>query len=196
MRNIRSTLILVAALAVSGRAFAASYWIDNDHTNIGFSVKHLEVFFVRGKFGDFSGYFDFDEKTLALTRATVGITAETVDTGVAKRDEALRSKDFLNVEKFPEITFNLKSSRTDPDKKIHVVGDITIRKITKEIKLDGEYLGAVTDNVGNERVGFTARGVIRRGDFGITWNQPLDTGGKLVGEEVKITLDIEGIKKR
>jgi polyisoprenoid-binding protein YceI len=196
MGNTRSTLFLIAALAVSDRAFAASYWIDNDHTNIGFSVKHLEVFYVKGKFSDFSGYFDFDEKTSALTRATVGITAETVETGVAKRDEALRSKDFLYVEKFPEITFNLKSSSADANKRIHVVGDLTIRKITKEIALDGEYLGAVTDNVGNERVGFTAHGVIRRGDFGMTWNQPLKTGGQLVGEEVKITLDIEGIKKR
>ncbi len=196
MRNTRSTLFLIAALAVSDRAFAASYWIDNDHTSIGFSVKHLEVFNVKGIFGDFSGYFDFDEKTAALTRATVGITAETVDTGVAKRDEVLRSRDFFYVEKYPEITFNLKSSRTVGNKQIHVVGDLTIRRITKEITLDGEFLGVVTDNVGNERAGFTAHGAIRRGDFGMTWNQPLATGGVLVGEEVKILLEIEGIKKR
>ncbi len=195
MRKTLPALFLVAALAVSGPAFAASYWIDYDHTNIAFSVRHMEIFFVKGKFTSFSGFFDFDDKTEILSRASIDIDSESIDTGDTERDEALRSKDFLYVDKFPSITFKLKSSRTDANKQIHVVGDLTIRKITRELTLDGEYHGKVTDNVGNERVGFTAHGAIRRGDFGITYNQPLKTGG-VVGEEVKITLDVEGVKKR
>ena len=187
---------LAAAMALSTRAFADTYRIDEDHTSISFSVKHMMLFDVKGNFTDFSGTFDFDEKTGVITGAKADITAESVDTRTDERDKVLRSKDFLDVEKFPHIVFVLKKAESLGENRIHAVGGITIHGITREIALDGEFLGSVTDLAGNKRAGFTAAGKLKRGDFGLTWNKPLETGGFLVGEEVKISLEIEGIKNK
>ncbi len=189
-------LIFAAAMAVCAPAFAGTYRIDEDHTSISFSVKHMMVFNVKGNFGIFSGTFDLDEKRNVITGAKALIVTETVNTGSDKRDEAIRSADFLDVEKYPEIVFTLKRAESRGGNRIHVVGDITIRGVTREIALDGENLGAVVDLVGNERVGFTAAGKLNRRDFGMTWNKPLETGGYLVGEEVTISLEMEGIKNK
>ena len=190
------TLVFILMLIVPSSALAAIYRLDNDHTSITFSVKHLNIFTVKGTFSYFDGSFDFDEKDCVIKSAKIDILTETVDTGIAKRDDFLRSPDFLDIKKYPSITFKLKSSRSLGNNQIHAVGDITIRGITKEIALDGEFLGTVIDNVGNERAGVTAHGTLKRGDFGITWNQPLPGGGFMVGEDVGISLEIEGIKNR
>lgn len=196
MIRTRMILILLAALAYFTPAYAATYRIDEDHTSISFSVKHMMIFDVKGHFGLFSGTFDFDEDKGVIEGAKADIFSETITTGVEKRDEVIRSDKFLDVKKYPDITFTLKKSESLGGNQIHAVGEITIHGITREIALDGEYRGSVVDFEGNKRTGFSATGKLKRGDFGMTWNQPLETGGFLVGEDVKISLEIEGIKNK
>jgi polyisoprenoid-binding protein YceI len=123
------------------------------------------------------------------------VKAATINTGVADRDADLRSERFLNVEKFPDITFVLKKSELLGGNAMRVVGNFSIRGVTREIVLEGEYLGSAKDPKGNQRVGFSATGKINRGDFGLKWNQILEAGGVLVGEEVKILIEVEGVLK-
>lgn len=174
-------------------AAAADYRVDKEHTSIGFSVKHMVISNVKGHFTDFSGGFSFDEKTISFSRAALAVKAASINTNVTDRDRHLRSADFLDVEKFPEITFNLKTSRALGGGVIQVTGDITIHGVTREIVMEGEYLGSAKDAMGNQRAGFTATGKINRGDFGLRWNQLLEAGGVVVGEEVKLLIEVEGI---
>lgn len=196
MIRTRMILVLVAAMAYFTPAYAGTYRIDEDHTSISFSVKHMMIFDVKGHFGLFSGTFDFDEDKALFTSAKADIFTETINTGSEKRDKVLRSEDFFDVKKYPDIYFTLKRSKSPGGNHIHAVGDITIRGITREVALDGEYRGSVVDFEGNKRVGFTAKGVLKRGDFGMLWNEPLKSGGYLVGEDVNISLEIEGIKNK
>ncbi|MBI3581260.1 MAG: polyisoprenoid-binding protein [Nitrospinae bacterium] len=188
-------LITAAALSAGMPAAAADYRVDKDHTSIGFSVKHMVISNVKGYFKDYSGGFSFDEKTKTLSKADLTIKAATINSEVADRDADLRSERFLNAEKFPNITFALKKSELLGGDAMRVVGNLTIRGVTKEVVLEGEYLGSAKDPKGNRRVGFTAAGKIKRGDFGLKWNQLLETGGVLVGEEVKILIEVEGVLK-
>lgn len=189
-------MLIVAAVLSAGRpAAAADYRVDKDHTSIGFSVRHMVISNVKGYFKDYSGGFSFDEKTKTISKADLSVKAATINTEVADRDADLRSERFLNAEKFPNITFALKKSELLGGNAMRVVGDLTIRGVTKEIVLEGEYLGSAKDPKGNQRVGFTATGKIKRGDFGLKWNQLLETGGVLVGEEVKLLIEVEGVLK-
>ena len=174
-------------------ASAAEYKIDKDHTSIGFSVKHMVISNVKGHFTDFSGGFSFDDKTKTFSGASLAIKAASINTNVTDRDRHLRSADFLDAEKFPEITFTLKKSKALGGNDLRVTGDLAIHGVTKEIVLEGEYLGSAKDPKGNQRAGFTATGKINRGDFGLKWNQLLEAGGVVVGEEVKLLIEAEGI---
>ncbi len=176
-------------------AAAAEYQVDRDHTSIGFSVKHMVISNVKGYFRDYSGGFSFDEKTKTFSKADLTVKAASVDTQVVDRDKDLRSANFFDVEKHPDITFILKKSQALGGNAMRVVGDLSIRGVTKEIVLEGEYLGSAKDPKGNQRVGFTATGKIKRGDFGLKWNQIIETGGVLVGEEVKLLIEVEGVLK-
>ncbi len=192
------SMLIVAAVLSLGlpvSAKAAEYQVDKDHTSIGFSVKHMVISNVKGYFKDYSGGFSFDEKTKTISKADLTVKAATINTEVADRDADLRSERFLNAEKFPNITFVLKKSQLLGGNAMRVVGDLSIRGVTKEIVLEGEYLGSAKDPKGNQRVGFTATGKIKRGDFGLKWNQLLETGGVLVGEEVKLLIEVEGVLK-
>jgi polyisoprenoid-binding protein YceI len=188
-------LIVAAVLSLGRPAAAADYQVDKNHTSIGFSVKHMVISNVKGYFRDYSGGFSFDEKTKTISKADLTVKAATINTEVADRDADLRSERFLNVEKFPDITFVLKKSQQLGGNAMRVVGDLSIRGVTKEIVLEGEYLGSAKDPQGNQRVGFTATGKIKRGDYGLKWNQLLETGGVLVGEEVKLLIEVEGVLK-
>ncbi len=194
MKKFLWMFALVSALGVR-TGYAADYDVDKAHTSIGFSVKHMVISSVKGHFGDFSGGFSFDEKTKSITKVFAAIKATSINTDDAKRDEHLRSPDFLDVANFPEITFNLKKAQASKGG-IRVTGDITIHGVTKEITLDGEFNGTAKDPWGNNRVGFTASGVIHRGDFGLKWNKLLETGGMVVGEDVKLSVEVEGIEKK
>ncbi len=186
-------IVMVSYLATP--AAAADYIIDKDQTNIGFSVKHMLISNVKGRFRNFSGSFSFDEKTKLFSRAELTVNADSIDTEVTNRDRHLRSSDFLDVEKCPKITFNLKNSEVLDDGTLRVTGDLTIHCITREIMLQGEFLGAAKTPMGVKVAGFTATGRINRGDFGLKWNQALELGGVLVGEEVKFQIEVEGIQK-
>jgi polyisoprenoid-binding protein YceI len=124
------------------------------------------------------------------------IQTASINTNKQKRDDHLKSPEFLNVEKYPTITFKSREIKKGNGEDFTIVGDLTINGVTKEVELDAEYGGRATDPMGNERTAFTAETEIDRKDYGITWNKTLDSGGLVVGDEVKIELEVEGIKKK
>ncbi|MER6514687.1 YceI family protein [Nonomuraea sp. NPDC048881] len=168
---------------------AGTYNLDVAHTRIGFVVKHMMVSKVRGRFGDFSGTVTIAENPLEST-AELTIKTASIDTGVGDRDGHLRSDDFLAVDKFPEITFRSTRVVGHSGDEFTVVGDLTIRDVTKEVELTVEYGGAGTNPWGNSVWGFSINTEFDREEFGLTWNQTLEAGGVLVGKKVKI--EIEG----
>lgn len=189
-------LLMVLTIGWTGRAAAATYVLDKSHCNIGFSVKHMVISNVKGKFDDFEGSFDFDDAKKNINSAQASIKTASVNTGDQKRDEHLRGAEFFNAEQFPEITFALKNSRSLGGGKMQVTGDLTIHGVTKAVTLTGEFLGTANDPWGNKRAGFTAEGEIVRADYGMTWNKLLDGGGLVVGDKVKLQVEIEGILKK
>lgn len=168
---------------------AGTYNIDVAHTNIGFVAKHMMVSKVRGNFGKFSGSVTIAENPLESS-AELTILTESISTGVADRDGHLRSDDFLSVEKYPEITFKSTRVVSHSGDEFTVLGDLTIRDVTKEVELTVEYGGAGTNPWGIPLWGFSISTEFSREDFGLTWNQALETGGVLVGKKVKI--EVEG----
>ena len=167
-----------------------SNWnIDPTHSGINFSIRHMVVSKVRGRFAKYSGALQLDEDD--LTRSTVEVT---IDTGTAQRDEHLRSADFFDAEKFPELRFKSQRIEKLGEEQYRVVGELTIRDVTRGIALDVEYGGRAKDPWGNERVGFIARGQLDRKDFGLGWNQVLEAGGVLVGDRVELELELQAVK--
>lgn len=189
-------LLMVLIIGGAGRAAAATYVLDKPHCNIGFSVKHMVISNVKGKFDDFEGSFDFDEAKKSVNSAQAAIKTASINTGDQKRDDHLRSPEFFDVEKFPEITFTLKNSHSLGGGKMRVTGDLTIHGVTKAVTLTGEFLGTANDPWGNKRAGFTAEGEVVRADYGMVWNKLLDGGGLVVGDKVKLQLELEGILKK
>ena len=168
-----------------------SWSMDPHHTAVTFSAKHLGVATVRGHFTDISTNLDLDDPNDPTTgRGSVTIQAASVTTGSEMRDGHLKGADFFDVEKYPTITFTLKSIAKKGDD-YEVTGDLTIKDVTKEITLDYEHSGSATDPYGNVKVGGTLTGSINRSDWGLVWNVPLGSGGVLVGEKVKLEIDGE-----
>ena len=168
--------------------------IDPTHTNVEFSVRHLMIATVKGRFADVSGTIVTDDVDPTKTTVAVTINAASIDTRMPQRDEHLRSADFFDVEKFPTLTF--KSRKVDAHRDgLRVTGDLTIRGITREVVLDVTSNGQQSDPWGGLRAGFEAAGKIKRSDFGLTWNQVLEAGGVTVGDEVKISIDAELVKQ-
>ena len=165
--------------------------LDPHHTSVAFSAKHLGVATVRGRFGQVTADLELDDPNDPTTGSgTVTVQAASITTGSEQRDGHLKSADFLDVEKYPEIVFKLKSVAPDGDQ-FKVTGDLTIKGVTKEITLDYEHSGSVVDPFGNVKVGGTLTGTINRSDWGLTWNVPLGGGGFLVGEKLKLEIDGE-----
>ncbi len=173
---------------------ADTYVVDAAHSQIHFSVAHLMVFKVRGNFNEFSATVTVDPTQQTLTAASATIKTDSINTRNEKRDEHLRSADFFETGTFPEITFVSKKVSGSGDN-IQVVGDLTIRGITRELTLNGSFVGAATDPMGNSRAGFEAVGQINRKDFGLNWNKALETGGFVVGDTVDIGLEIAAVKQ-
>lgn len=172
-------------------AAPATWSIDASHSEVGFSVKHLMISTVRGRFAGVQGTVTFAEGDFSNASATVTIDAASIDTREEKRDAHLRSADFFDVERFPTLTFTSRRVAGVAGDTFQLVGDLTIRDVTKEVTLDVEFEGAQKDPWGNLKSGFTATTKINRKDFGLTWNAALETGGVLVGEDVKISLDVQ-----
>lgn len=168
--------------------------IDSAHTEAAFAVKHLMISTARGRFGAVEGTVEFDPSDLANASAQVTIDASSIDTREAQRDAHLRSADFFDVEKYPTLTFKSRKVEDIKGDTFKLVGDLTIKDITSEVALDVTSHGFEKDPWGGERTGFSAETSISRKEFGLLWNQILETGGLAVGDVVKITLDVELVK--
>lgn len=195
MTRLISSALLLAAFALPTTAAADTWKVDGAHTQVGFSVSHMMVSTVRGTFGTFDGTVETDAKgKLTGLQGTVDITS--VDTADAKRDEHLRSPDFFDAAQFPKMTFTSKAVKAVGDA-YEVKGDLTIRGVTKPVTLKVEAIrGPITDPWGNVKAGTSATTTINRQDFGVSWNSTLDAGGVVVGDEVKITIDLEVVKPK
>lgn len=172
-----------------------TYGIDSAHSSAEFSVRHLMISTMKGRFRDVEGtiYMDDQEPTRSVVEAT--IRTASVDTGVQTRDDDLRSDNFFSADRFPTMTFRSTSVEKVDEDRFRITGDLTVRGVTRPVVLDTEFEGRATDPWGGERIGFAASTSINRGDFGLTYNAALETGGVLVGDKVKVTLNIEALKK-
>ncbi len=168
--------------------------IDAAHSGINFSIRHMVVSKVRGRFAKYSGTVDLDDGDLTRSFVDVTIDAASIDTGTPQRDAHLRGPDFFDVEKFPELRFQSTRIESVARDRYRVVGDLTIRDVTREVSLDVEYGGRAKDPWGNERIGFIATATLDRKDFGLRWNQLLEAGGVLVGDRVDIDLEVQAVK--
>jgi polyisoprenoid-binding protein YceI len=173
---------------------ATTAWkLDPAHTLVEFSAKHMMITTVKGRIADVEGTIYTDEKDPKNSSVEATLRGASIDTRNDQRDQHLRSGDFLNVEQFPEIRF--RSTRIVGDKdRFKLTGNLTIRDVTREITLDVEFGGTNRDPWGGLRVGFSASGKIDRRDFGLTWNQALETGGVLVANDIRINIDAQAVK--
>jgi polyisoprenoid-binding protein YceI len=173
---------------------AKTQWkLDATHTSVEFSAKHLMITTVKGRIADVEGTIEIDEKSPKNSSVEAVLKAASIDSRTTQRDDHLRSGDFLNVEKFPEIRF--RSTKIEGGREeFKLTGDLTIRDVTKPITLDVTFEGETKDPWGGERAGFSAKGKFDRRDFGLTWNQVLEAGGVAVGNEIKINVEVEAIK--
>ena len=178
----------LATIITATALFAGTYNVDASHSNVGFKVKHLMISNVTGKFDKFSGSFVYDEKSNTLKSLSGVAEVASINTENAKRDGHLKSADFFDAANFPKVTFTL--DKIDDDK---AYGKLTMRGVTKSVKLDYENNGTVIDPWGNKRVGLELSGKINRKDYGLNWNKGLEAGGVVVGETVKLSIELEGI---
>lgn len=187
--TISAAMIFAAQIAA-----ATTYQIDPVHSQIEFSVDHLVVFKVKGAFNEYQGGIEADSASKSLTSAKAEIKVASIDTREPKRDGHLLSADFFDAENHPLMTFVSKRVEGSGDD-ITVVGDLTIRGTTKEVALKGSFRGENTDPWENVRAGFSASTTINRHDFGLSWNKALETGGFVVGDDVTINLEIQGVRQ-
>ena len=185
---------LVASCLFATNAWATDYKIDPSHSSVVFRVKHLAISYVPGRFTDLSGTFSFDPNNVAASKAAASVAVPSVNTADAKRDEHLKGPDFFDAAKYKDMTFSTTSIEPVSAENFKAHGNLTIRGVTKPVVLDVTFGGTAKDPWGNERAAFTATTKINRKDFGLTWSKAIETGALVVGDEVNITLEIEGIK--
>ncbi|WP_329462840.1 YceI family protein [Streptomyces sp. NBC_01431] len=185
-----STIEVDPALA----ALSGTYTIDPSHSSIGFTVRHAMVTNVRGSFADHEGTLTLDGANPAASAASIDVRIASVDTGIADRDDHLRGADFFDAEQFPLMSFRSTEAQELGGDKYRMVGDLTIKGVTRPLAIDLEFNGTATDPYGNQRIGFEGSAEILRSDWGLTWNAALETGGVVVSDKVKLTFDISAIK--
>jgi polyisoprenoid-binding protein YceI len=168
--------------------------IDPAHTDIGFAVKHLMISTVRGRFAEVRGTIRLDGDDLTGASVEAEIATASIDTRQEQRDTHLRSADFFEVEKYPLITFRSRRVERMKGDRYRVTGDLTIRDVTREVVLEGTDEGRGKDPWGGDRLALSATTTIDRRNFGLTWNQALETGGVLVSNEIRISLDVQAVK--
>ncbi|HEV2755961.1 MAG TPA: YceI family protein [Actinomycetota bacterium] len=164
--------------------------IDTAHTSVGFVARHLGLSKVRGQFGSFRGEVEGDPNDITTAKGWFEVDLASIDSGNADRDAHLKSADFFDVEKYPTMRFVGKRIERNGDD-FKVVGDLTIKDVTREVELDYEHGGEVTDPFGNRKIGGSLTGTVKRSDWGLTWNVPLDSGGWLVSDNVKLEVDLQ-----
>lgn len=188
----RIALSLAVAVLWSSVAVAETFTIDASHSSVGFSIRHF-VSKVQGRFNEVEGTFNYDEKNPKVWAAQATIPAKSINTGNEKRDEHLRSADFFDAAKFPTLTFKSTNVTDAKGNKAKLHGDLTMHGVTKPVVLDLDIAGTEKDPWGGTRLGATATGVVNRKDFGIIYNKVLDSGKLMLGEDVEITINIEGV---
>ncbi|MFW6078989.1 MAG: YceI family protein [Gemmatimonadota bacterium] len=184
-------------MSTQTKAGETTTWrLDPAHTNVEFAARHMMITTVKGRFAEVAGVIEMSEDDPSRSSVEVEIDAASIDTRTEDRDAHLRSGDFLDVENHPEITFRsraIEGSPKEPGDEFRVVGDLTIRGTTREVVLDAVFAGRGGDPWGGQRVGFSADTKLDRRDFGLTWNQALEAGGVLVGNEVTIHLEVQAV---
>lgn len=173
----------------------ALWKVDKAHSAVEFEVKHLMIATVRGRFREFDATLSIDEEAPENSWAEATIEVASIDTNVADRDAHLRSDDFFNAEQFPHIRFKSTRVVRTGERTFRLIGDLTIRDVTREVELEGEYLGRIVDPWGNDRIAFDARTEISRSEFNVRWNQALETGGLVVSDNVKVYLHVEAVRQ-
>ncbi|MCC7363303.1 MAG: YceI family protein [Dehalococcoidia bacterium] len=170
-----------------------TWQLDPTHSSIQFGVKHMLVATTRGTFREYDVDATIDEANPAASQAVVTIRAASIDTGEANRDGHLKSADFFDAETYPEIVF--RSKRIEPKgSDVRLIGDLTVKGVTKEVALEGEWSAPQQDPFGGTRAGISVEGKVNRKDFGLTWTAPVELGGIVVGDTVKLSVDVELVK--
>ena len=185
----------MATSATATSTGVTTWAIDPAHSNVEFAVKHLMISTVKGRFGDVKGTVRLDESNPADTRIDIEIGTASVDTRAEQRDTHLRSPDFFDVERYPTMRFTSKRIEGDIRGTFTIVGDLTLRGVTREATLEAEFTGRGRDPWGGERLGFEAKGKINRKEYGLTWNQALEAGGWVVGDDIKLNIEVELVKQ-
>ncbi len=191
----KSAIALAIVVVLPVLARADTWQIDPAHTNVEFTVRHMMISNVKGQFQKTAGTITADGSDARSAQIDATIDASSVDTRVEKRDMHLKSPDFLDVAKYPTITFKSTKVEAEGPNKWKVTGDLTLHGVTKPVVLDVEGSGPPIQVMGNTRAGASATAKINRSDFGLTWNKALEAGGVMVGDEVAISIDVEAIKK-
>jgi polyisoprenoid-binding protein YceI len=193
MKRLFAASLLAAALAAP--ASADTFVIDKNHSDTSFTIRHL-MSRVSGSFNDFSGTIEGDPAKPAEAKVEFTIKAASIDTRQEGRDKHLRSADFFDTDKYPDITF--KSTKIVPagKDKYNVIGNLTMHGVTKEITVPVTYLGSVIDPSKNEKFGFEATATLNRKDFGIVWNRALDAGGTVLSDEVAVTVNLQAARPK
>ena len=182
---------MTTTFAQPGSEIATSWQIDPAHSNVEFAVRHLMISSVKGRFGDITGAVKIDPKNPNAALVDVTLKTASIDTRQEQRDAHLRSPDFFDAEKWPTIEFRGTRIDGDTDSEFKLYGDLTIRDVSRPVTLEVTKEGEGSDPWGNFRTAFSAKTKINRNDFGLTWNQVLETGGVVVGDEIKISIDVE-----
>ena len=191
MKKLTVLVSLVPTLALA----APSNWsIDASHSQVGFAVKHLVISNVRGEFGAYQGKLFLDEADVTKSTVNATIDVNSLNTKVADRDAHLKSADFLDVAKYPQLSFRSRKVEK-AGAGYRVTGDLELHGVKSEVVLDAEFAGTGKDPWGNERAGFSAKASLDRREFGLVWNAALETGGVLVGEKVEIAIELEAIRQ-
>jgi polyisoprenoid-binding protein YceI len=191
--NTKAFLAATSSLLFLASPLFASdtYNIDPMHSSVGFSVTHMVINKVRGKFTEFTGTVTVDGKSVEGAKGT--IQTKSVDTGIPRRDNHLRSADFFDATKYPTITFEVKRTEKKGDDTV-LIGDFTMHGVTKELSLPVTISGPIKDPMGSTRIGLEGKTKLNRKDYGLKYNQMLETGGMVVGDEIEIEINAEGVK--
>lgn len=187
---MRNAVLFAAVIGLGFTGAMATYQVDPSHSNLGFKVRHLGLSSVNGTFTDYEATATVDPADLSTLQAQATIQVASVDTGVERRDNHLRSDDFFNAEAHPTMTFVSTGVQNVDGNEFELVGDLTIRDVTKEVVLEGELVG-MAEMRGNTVLGFELEGRINRFDFGLKWNSLTEAGGLIVGEDVRLILELE-----
>lgn len=198
-RNIVFLLLMMATTFSAQLTQAETYDIDTSHSSVNFKIKHLAISNVKGSFTVFDGHFEYIPGQPDQWSVEAVIQINSVNTGDDDRDEHLQNEDFFHVEKFPTMTFKATGAvmdDDDDDEEFEMKGTLEMHGVTLPVTLEVEFNGAITDPWGSERTGFSASTKINRKDWGLSYGKVLESGGLMIGNEVKISLEIEGVKRK